>query len=211
MTVTSLHRLIHVTDWLPTLYSAAGGDAADLGPDLDGLDQWQSLSAGLPSPREELLYNIRPAHWEDAHRYGAALRVGDLKLIRGYAGRPDGWIPPKNVLGLDVEQADKAQEIIDVKEENELDCQGRLQLRLFDLSSDPTERVDLAAERPEDVARLLTRLSELEGTMVEADVAHQEERFNPEYSGGVYRTGWCRAEPKEEEEDLAELVEVDVV
>lgn len=35
--------LIHVTDWLPTLFSAAGGDIGILDPDLDGIDQWSSL------------------------------------------------------------------------------------------------------------------------------------------------------------------------
>ena len=69
-----LHRLIHVTDWLPTLYSAAGGPASDLGSTLDGVDQWESLSTGKPSPRSEMLYNIRPAHPMDDNKYGAAIR-----------------------------------------------------------------------------------------------------------------------------------------
>ncbi|KAG5871829.1 hypothetical protein JTB14_006726 [Gonioctena quinquepunctata] len=35
--------LMHVTDWLPTLYSAIGADTSLLDPDLDGIDQWSSL------------------------------------------------------------------------------------------------------------------------------------------------------------------------
>lgn len=35
--------LIHITDWLPTLFSAANGDLGLLDPDLDGIDQWSSL------------------------------------------------------------------------------------------------------------------------------------------------------------------------
>lgn len=38
--------LMHITDWLPTLYSAAGGDIGLLDPDLDGIDQWSSLVSG---------------------------------------------------------------------------------------------------------------------------------------------------------------------
>ena len=52
-------RLIHVTDWFPTLYSAAGGTAADLGP-IDGVDQWDALLQQGPSRRYEMLYNSNP-------------------------------------------------------------------------------------------------------------------------------------------------------
>ncbi|KAL3203309.1 hypothetical protein MRX96_041952 [Rhipicephalus microplus] len=48
--------LMQITDWLPTFYSIAGGDAAQMA-DLDGFDMWRSLSYGLPSPRVEMLYN----------------------------------------------------------------------------------------------------------------------------------------------------------
>ena len=45
--------LIHVTDWLPTLYTAAGGDVADLPEDIDGVNQWPSLAnARVPSNRK---------------------------------------------------------------------------------------------------------------------------------------------------------------
>ena len=33
------NSVIHVTDWLPTLYAAAGGEAADLPADIDGINQ----------------------------------------------------------------------------------------------------------------------------------------------------------------------------
>ena len=62
--------LFHVTDWLPTLYTAAGGNAKDLGP-IDGLDQWASLAHGKTSPRLEMLYGIRLS---GGGRNGAALR-----------------------------------------------------------------------------------------------------------------------------------------
>ena len=41
-----------MTDWLPTLYSAAGGNSTDLG-ELDGVDQWEAISAGAEPPRQE--------------------------------------------------------------------------------------------------------------------------------------------------------------
>ena len=49
--------LHHATDWLPTLYSAAGGEVRDLGL-LDGMDQWDAIKGLRPSRREEMLYNV---------------------------------------------------------------------------------------------------------------------------------------------------------
>ena len=66
--------LMHVTDWLPTLVSLAGG-GGDL-KDLDGMNVWKTLQAMEPSPRTEILINI------DAELYhNSALRVGDWKLV----------------------------------------------------------------------------------------------------------------------------------
>uniref|UniRef100_A0A1B6E1L1 Sulfatase N-terminal domain-containing protein n=1 Tax=Clastoptera arizonana TaxID=38151 RepID=A0A1B6E1L1_9HEMI len=38
--------LFHVTDWLPTLYEAAGGNTLDLGK-IDGISQWETLRSGI--------------------------------------------------------------------------------------------------------------------------------------------------------------------
>ncbi|KAJ8946526.1 hypothetical protein NQ318_004662 [Aromia moschata] len=69
--------LIHISDWLPTLYTAAGGDIGLLDPDLDGIDQWSSLVYELPSPRNDILINI------DEKTRNAALRFYNWKLIVG--------------------------------------------------------------------------------------------------------------------------------
>ncbi|XP_014255519.1 arylsulfatase B-like [Cimex lectularius] len=52
------NQLIHVTDWVPTLYTAAGGDKLHLPSNLDGIDQWYSLVWNLPSRRTQALLNI---------------------------------------------------------------------------------------------------------------------------------------------------------
>ena len=52
---------MHVTDWLPTFLSLAGANSSDILPNIDGIDQWQSLKQNsATSPRSELLYNIDP-------------------------------------------------------------------------------------------------------------------------------------------------------
>ena len=78
-----------VHDWLPTLYSAAGGEAAALG-NIDGVDMWAALAGATESPRNILLHNI------DSQRMISALRVGDYKLLKGsnYAGRWNSWYGP---------------------------------------------------------------------------------------------------------------------
>ncbi|KAF5269794.1 hypothetical protein FQA39_LY08575 [Lamprigera yunnana] len=75
-------ELVHITDWLPTLYSAAGGDPELLDPTLDGLDQWSSLVYDLASSRSDMLVNI-----DDVDRT-AAVRFHNWKLILGTPDNP---------------------------------------------------------------------------------------------------------------------------
>ena len=59
--------LMHLSDWLPTLYGRAGGDVSSL--NIDGYDMWPTLSEGQASPRQELVHNIDPVTWTAAVRY----------------------------------------------------------------------------------------------------------------------------------------------
>ncbi|CAN7944862.1 unnamed protein product, partial [Ixodes hexagonus] len=72
------NQMMHITDWLPTLYSAAGGNPQSLGK-LDGTDMWVPLSYGSASPRYEILYNIDPIE------NNSALRYTNYKLVLGIA------------------------------------------------------------------------------------------------------------------------------
>ena len=42
--------LIHITDWMPTFVSIAQGSVSNLS--IDGLNQWNAIQSGDPSPRE---------------------------------------------------------------------------------------------------------------------------------------------------------------
>ncbi|KAG0415852.1 hypothetical protein HPB47_006974, partial [Ixodes persulcatus] len=69
-------QMLHITDWLPTLYSAAGGNPVNLGK-VDGYDMWTQISYNLPSSRYEVLYNIDPTD------LNSALRYTNYKLVLG--------------------------------------------------------------------------------------------------------------------------------
>ncbi|MCZ8041975.1 MAG: arylsulfatase [Beijerinckiaceae bacterium] len=62
---------MHVVDMLPTLAGRAGASLSGTKP-LDGVDVWQTLSQGAPSPRTEIVYTVE--------MFRAALRQGDWKL-----------------------------------------------------------------------------------------------------------------------------------
>jgi arylsulfatase A-like enzyme len=68
----SVIGLIHVVDLYPTLAALAGASTANCKP-LDGVNVWETISQGKPSPRTEIVYNVEP--------FRAALRQGDWKLI----------------------------------------------------------------------------------------------------------------------------------
>lgn len=72
-------QLMHITDWLPTFYTLAGGSVSDLGP-LDGKDIWAAVSRDEPSPRSDIVYNIDPL-WNYA-----AVRRDSFKIVVGSHG-----------------------------------------------------------------------------------------------------------------------------
>lgn len=74
------NELMHVTDWLPTLLSAAGGNLSELAINLDGVDQWRSISTNQTSPRKQVILDI------DEVAKTAAIRDGEWKLVIGSFG-----------------------------------------------------------------------------------------------------------------------------
>jgi arylsulfatase A-like enzyme len=69
---TVVDGMMHVVDMYPTLAGLAGASLAKCKP-LDGLDMWPTLSAGRPSPRSEMVYNIEI--------FRGGLRQDDWKLV----------------------------------------------------------------------------------------------------------------------------------
>merc|ERR1711935_1288320 len=82
---TKTEGIMYIADWFNTIVSMVGGE---VNPELDSIDQSEFLLHGAPSARNSFIYNL------DNHfgqPYGqAAIRVGDYKLLVGYAGDTDG-------------------------------------------------------------------------------------------------------------------------
>lgn len=178
------HQLMHVSDWLPTLYSAAGGSVSDLG-DIDGLDMWNSLLKDSASPRLEVLHNIDPI-WNVS-----ALRYGDFKYVQGsYAnGRFDNWYRPAGLTHPSTGESSVRDNFVDkngifgtecaaseiflalgrslpVRRHEEVQvscgktngtvCKPLLEPCLFHIDSDPCE-IDNVANKYPEIMKLMTR------------------------------------------------------
>ena len=64
--------IIHAVDIYPTFAALAGASTTKCKP-LDGVNVWDTIAEGKPSPRSEVIYNVEP--------FRAAIRQGDWKLI----------------------------------------------------------------------------------------------------------------------------------
>lgn len=162
-------KIIHVVDWFPTLLRLAGGNMDGL--QTDGVDQWKVISEDGPAVRNEFVYNLY-----DHHPISGALRVGDYKLISGFAGFPDGWYPPptSNTTSRRCYERPKKR------------------LALYNVKEDPEERHDLSAGLPDIARELQRRLEAHARTMVPADDPPQDPSGNPDLWGGVFSPGWCQ-------------------
>lgn len=124
-----IREMMHTVDWYPTLLGLAGADLSGQKQQqpLDGMDMWQTISAGKPSPRKTVLMNTTPAK--------GAIRVEEWKLIL------NGGVPDDNDEN-DNKKAKKAQ------------AQSAKSVELYNLKEDPSERNNLATMNPLKVQEL---------------------------------------------------------
>ncbi|XP_050430569.1 arylsulfatase B-like isoform X2 [Adelges cooleyi] len=94
-------NLFHITDWLPTLYTAAGGDFIDLGQ-IDGIDQWNSLTESSKIMRSIALVNIDETRGEEALIFNQwkivkSNKTSDIAYYLRYSGDPGDTGPDYNM------------------------------------------------------------------------------------------------------------------
>ncbi|XP_077558103.1 arylsulfatase B-like isoform X2 [Haemaphysalis longicornis] len=205
---TVSQQLMHITDWLPTLYSAAGGHPQHLG-ELDGLDLWRALSRGTRSPRSEILLNI------DSERGTAGLRYAEYKLVTGIFGEgldgrheiPGGSRPHEDLHHL--LQQSRAASVLRrfYRKKSAFRCRrgfwsgnaavncGRSQETnfvtgeehyLFDIARDPCELTNLAHKRPDLLSFMLGRLKTYNETAVRPIDRTFDPKGFPENNGGLW-------------------------
>merc|ERR1719430_1813513 len=111
-----------------------------------------------------MLYNIDPIN-DQRHGPGGAIRLGPFKLIRGDPGRPDGWIPPYNVVNED-------EEMLQGRNNTMLEQQ----LLLFNLEEDPCEKTNLISSYPAITGYLSSLLDTYQAGMVQPDLGEMDPR-----------------------------------
>jgi arylsulfatase A-like enzyme len=165
--------LIHAVDWHPTILSAAGSSVDDIDDSIDGLDQWNAISTGAKSARNEFVYNLDDSF--DPTTGHAAIRVGDFKLISGYPGPYQGWYKPE-------------QELKGASAGFNSTWSGD---GLYNLKDDPTEHNDLSKEHPDVVINLKAKLDEYRKAYVKPNDPKNDDKADPKYHGGHWMPGWC--------------------
>ncbi|KAH9494829.1 hypothetical protein Btru_017933 [Bulinus truncatus] len=83
------NSLMHAVDWLPTILSLTNTNQT-FSKDIDGINQWETISKNVETLRKEVLLNIDPIMKHES------LIVGNYKIILGNisGGENDGWYPP---------------------------------------------------------------------------------------------------------------------
>ncbi|KAF5271189.1 hypothetical protein FQR65_LT05333 [Abscondita terminalis] len=198
-------QMVHITDWLPTLYHAAGGDVKKL-TKLDGLDLWPSLTNNTDSPREEILHNI------DDEFGITAFTSGDWKYLNGstYRGDWDSWYGPSGrTLDYDVNiilnsTAAKSLSLIceiaskttiqNLRNQAKVNCTDRIEENdilspckpinapcIFNTKLDPCEIYNLANKYPDMLKELQKRVEALRKTAIPPTNKPLDPKGNPKY------------------------------
>lgn len=152
---------IHACDWYPTFIALAGGDPTDENargvPAVDGVDMWPYLSGNVSaSPREEILGASEP---NPGRKFGASpwwhgwMIAGDYKLILGLQSYAM-WMAP-------VYPNSTTNHALEVPFECGSGC-------LFNIQTDPSERVNLAASMPSKLEELQEMFRARNATRFEA-------------------------------------------
>lgn len=148
---------VHFCDWLPTTLSAAGVSLAQRpGRALDGSDQLPALRGrdGGESPTRFWQWN----RYKPVSRCNAAIRDGDWKLV---------FAPIEEAMRLDEDDATMDRELkyyprrhsaIRTSHRAQPAMTAQWEAELFDLSRDPRESRNLAANHPDRVRQMTAAL-----------------------------------------------------
>ncbi|XP_074641245.1 arylsulfatase J-like [Tubulanus polymorphus] len=170
--------MIHAVDWFPSILSMASVQTDD---DIDGVDVWSNVINNMDSPRNTFVYNI-----DEISKKGA-IRDGNFKLIVGNPGSKDGWYPVPKLSsdGIPTHNVHR-------REDNLIFRSWPFdQVKLFNLSNDPTEHYDLSKSKPMVVEKMLQTFQNHLKSLVPAKLNKRDPKSNPKFYNGTWSPGWC--------------------
>jgi arylsulfatase A-like enzyme len=145
---------LHMVDWYPTLLKLASVSLEQKLP-LDGRDAWPAITQGSASPHDAILLNTTPAN--------GAIRMGDWKLV---------------LAGNVSDSEEGGEPKVKAKKKDKKKSAGNAPgVELFNLATDPNEKINLAAAQPEKVAELRARLETLAAQAVPPKSAPKSASF----------------------------------
>ncbi|CAK9822218.1 Arylsulfatase B [Anthophora retusa] len=220
-TSTISDQMFHITDWLPTFYTAAGGNLEDLEENLDGVDQWATITSAKKTTRESTLLNI-----DEVENLSGAL-FGKYKLINGAKQLYGGYYgdtgmnesyPQYNVSSVLHSPAGSAiasmsnltlnvNDIIQLREGARVSCNHTTVYPncsvtcLFDIYNDPCETTDLSLKHPEIVSRLNNYIAGYNKVLIHQTNALVDPNSYPEHFNGTWMP-WLKL-PEEEVQILS--------
>ncbi|EAT43411.1 AAEL005134-PB [Aedes aegypti] len=222
------NQFIHISDWLPTLASAAGIDIpfSKDHSEIDGQDQWEALSYDTGNPRRVVLNMI-----DEIYGYSSYMENG-FKFVNGtYSnGSYDGWYGQPNTsdqtlsddqyidLVLQTEITRWAGETISrdtikyLRKHARVNCNHQPEANkcnplkrpcLFDIINDPCELNDLSHKFPMKFRELRSTVQTYRRLATKPRNKPADPAANPANFGGVWT--WWR--PDQTREELIKLAE----
>uniref|UniRef100_A0A182QC13 Sulfatase N-terminal domain-containing protein n=1 Tax=Anopheles farauti TaxID=69004 RepID=A0A182QC13_9DIPT len=209
------NQWFHISDWLPTLASAAGFSVANSSfSDIDGIDQWEALAYGTGNPRQRLMNNL-----DEIFGYTSYMENG-FKYINGSTlnGANDEWygqtdpldrLPSDEkylagVMSTTIARTAKLDEkvISYLRRHAKIDCGNEIAhqpcnpLRkpcLFDIINDPCEMHDIADEYPRLMRDIRRRLEHYRLRAAKPRNRPHDPQADPSKFGGIWT--WWRTDP----------------
>ncbi|XP_049292803.1 arylsulfatase B-like isoform X1 [Anopheles funestus] len=209
------NQWFHISDWLPTLASAAGIPVGNSSySDIDGIDQWEALAYGTGNPRQKLMNNL-----DEIFGYTSYVENG-FKYINGTTqdGLNDEWygetdpldkLPGDDqylsaVMSTGIARAGKLDEklISYLRRHAKVNCGNAISNKpcnplikpcLFDIINDPCEMHDLADEHPKKLREIRQHLEHYRLRAAPPRNRPHDPAADPTKFGGVWN--WWRTDP----------------
>ena len=208
-------RLMHISDWFPTLVRLSRGNLNGSKP-LDGFDQWESITKNKASPRKEILHSIKPGYYSFSNWKFNPICRGYLPKKSFYCKprwlvKRRKWCPRKrsgvcfrykNGLWCDSAaiRVGKWKLLVGLQKPGNWEAvpnsgedtvcstlsQNKELIHLYDMKKDPLETTNLFWKYPKKVSHLMARLEEHRRSSVPKLRAKNDYRGNPQLNNGVW-------------------------